>query len=163
VIGRNPVTVPATPRSIRSARLRDVLIGALVVLIPMTAIGCKARTEATTEPSVAPSEVAASPTPTVAGNTLLDLKGTGDKTSDPFTASGESVDVTYAYTCAAPASFTISFFGTNGSPALPDVLIDDFGAKGDATVNESLNGASGPFHLEVATGCDWSIKVVGAP
>jgi len=43
------------------------------------------------------------------------------------------------------------------------VLIDDFGATGGATVTESLNGATGPFHLDVVTECDWSFKVLGAP
>ena len=69
----------------------------------------------------------------------------------------------YSFTCAAPSAFTLNFYGTNGSPELPDVLIDDFAAQGADTITESLNGASGPFHFDVVSPCDWSVTVLGTP
>jgi len=158
------VAPPMIPSSIRSRWLRTALVGACVVVIPLTAVGCKARTvpadSVAPAASVAPSDEAASAPP---GKALLTLSGTGDKTSDPFSATGQGVEVTYAYTCATPGGFTLNFYGTNGSPALPDVIIDDFADKGGDTTTESLNGSAGPFHVEIVSGCDWTVEVVGTP
>ena len=41
--------------------------------------------------------------------------------------------------------------------------MSEFGATDSGTTNESLNGAPGPFHLEVDSDCTWSIKVLGTP
>ena len=102
-------------------------------------------------------------TSTVGGATLLSLNGTGDQSSAPFNASGTSVNVTYSFTCSEAGSFTLNFYGANASPALPDVLDDEFGTSGGATVSEALNGKTGPFHVEVVTTCAWSVKVEGTP
>jgi hypothetical protein len=165
VIGRNLGPTQVTPPAIRSSLLRTVLVGLLVVAVPVALVGCKGRTPPTAEPTAdlsteAPSESA---TPHVTGQTLVTLAGTGDQTSDPFQASGESVDVKYSYTCTEPSSFTLSFYGTNGSAALPDILIDDFGAQGEDEILEPLNGADGPFHFDVVSQCDWSVTVSGTP
>ena len=97
--------------------------------------------------------------PSRRATTLLTFKGTGPMTSDPFNSSGESVDVTYEYTCSEDASFTLNFYGTYDSPLLPDVLVSEFGASGSGTATESLNGTTGPFTVEVDSPCDWSIEV----
>jgi len=138
----------------------NILVGVAIVLVALAALGCGAKSSVPT-PTSAASNAAATPTPV--GTTLLAIAGTGNKTTDPFHASGDSVDVTYSYNCAAPGSFTINFYGTNGSPQLPDVLTDEFGTKGSDTKTENLNGAAGPFHLEVNTACAWTVKVVGRP
>jgi hypothetical protein len=166
MIERNPATTEGTPLRVRPPRPRTLLVGLLVVVVPLSLIGCKERTTTASEtpvvesPFVAPSD---SPTPTVAGTTIVTLAGKGNKTSDPFQASGDSVDVKYTYTCPAASSFTLNFYGTNGSPQLPDVVIDDFAAQGSDTITESLNGASGPFHFDVVTECEWSVTVMGTP
>ena len=164
----NPVMASAARLSAISPRRLGVLVGVLVVVTSVALVGCKGRTPAATDtpapadasaaPSAAPSDI---PTPTVAGSTIITLAGKGNKTSDQFQATGDSVDVKYTYTCAEPSAFTLNFYGTNGSPELPDVLIDDFAATGADTITESLNGASGPFHFDVVSTCDWTVTVLG--
>jgi hypothetical protein len=161
------MTAPAGRASVVSPRRSLVIVGMLVVVASVTLVGCKGRTPVASDVpasvDTASAEPSDSPTPTVAGTTIVTLAAKGPKTSDPFQATGDSVDVKYTYTCPAPASFTLSFYGTNGSPELPDVLIDDFGAQGADTISESLNGASGPFHFDVVSECDWSVTVLGTP
>jgi hypothetical protein len=73
------------------------------------------------------------------------------------------VDVAYTFTCTADDTFTVNFYGTNGSPVLPDVIASDFGTTGSETVNEPLNGETGPFTVEVDSPCAWTIDVTGTP
>lgn len=165
MIGRNPGPAQRTPPATWSPWMRTVLVGLLVIAVAAALAGCKGRTPPTAEPTAdvsteAPSESA---TPHATGQTLVTLTGMGDQTSDPFQASGESVDVQYAYTCSEPSSFTLNFYGTNGSVALPDVLIDDFGTQGQDEILEPLNGAPGPFHFDVVTQCEWTVTVSGTP
>lgn len=109
-----------------------------------------------------PGEAEESPS-TAPGGTLVALEGSGPLTSEPFSASGESVDVTYEYRCSEAASFTLNFYGTYDSPLLPDVLASEFAESGSGTATESLGGMPGPFTVELDTTCDWSIEVLGAP
>jgi hypothetical protein len=159
------VTTPAkasrTPR-----RVRSVLV-AMVILATVAAIlgSCKghaalSQAAVASEAPVA-SEAAASPTP--AGSILLSLSGTGPRTSDEFHSSGVSVDVSYDYTCAQEGNFTVNFYGTNGSPVLADVIVDELGTTGAASVAENLNGATGPFTVEIVSDCTWTLKVSGTP
>ena len=46
---------------------------------------------------------------------------------------------------------------------LPDVIASDFGTTGSDTVNEPLNGETGPFMVEVDSPCKWTIEVNGTP
>ena len=84
----------------------------------------------------------------------------GHRTRDvqEFQASGDGVGVTYDYKCTAADSFTINFFGTNGSPLLPDVITSEFDTNGSSTATENLNGATGPLHVEVDSACTWSVE-----
>ena len=158
------MTVQVTPPSRPSHPLRSVLIGVFICLVlPGALAACKghvAPTEATI--TAAPEVTEAAPTPTPVGTTLVSLTGKGDMTSDDFQASGDSVDVAFSYDCPTDSSFTINFYGTNGSPVLPDVITDEFGTQRSDTITEPLNGATGPFHFDVTTTCSWSVKVVGA-
>jgi hypothetical protein len=115
---------------------------------------------ATDDTGVEPSE-SASPTP--GGTTLLSIKGTGPLTSEPFNASGTSVNVAYTYRCPTEDSFTLNYYGAGVSPVLPDVLASDFGANGSDTVNEPLNANTGPFTVEIDSACDWTVEVTGTP
>ena len=101
--------------------------------------------------------------PIVSGSTLIAFEGSGALTSEPFGASGESVELTYEYTCDEAASFTLNYYGTYDSPLLPDVLVSEFGDGGSGTASESLGGMTGPFTVEVDTVCDWSVEVLGTP
>ena len=70
--------------------------------------------------------------------------------SADFTASGDSVDVKYDYTCGPNNSFSADFYGAQQSPMLPDNLVsDDPGQSNSSITTEPLNGMPGPFHIEV--------------
>jgi hypothetical protein len=101
--------------------------------------------------------------PAALGSMLFAFEGSGAMTSEPFGASGETVDLTYEYTCDEAASFTLNYYGTYDSPLLPDVLVSEFGESGSGTASESLGGMTGPFTVEVDSVCDWSIEVFGTP
>jgi hypothetical protein len=101
--------------------------------------------------------------PAATGSTLIAFEGSGAVTSEPFGASGESVELTYEYTCDEAASFTLNYYGTYDSPLLPDVLVSEFAESGSGTASENLGGMTGPFTVEVDTVCDWSIEVLGTP
>lgn len=163
-----------TPSKKPSHWARNVTFGVIGVFVILAVVGSAAGRKAiVTGPTAPPGAVAsqddsgvdasASSSPTPAGTSLLSISGTGPLTSDEFHASGLSVDVTYTFTCTADDSFTINFYGTNGSPVLPDVIASDFGTTGTATVNEPLNNATGPFTVEIDSPCDWTVEVTGAP
>jgi hypothetical protein len=168
-----PVTPPRTPQWKPSHWLRNASIGVIGAMVVLAVLGFAARpptNNAASEipPVAAPSDDGSvfetpSPSPSPIGQELLALKGTGPATSDPFSASGEAVDVKYDYTCTAEDSFTINFYGAGASPILPDVLVSDFGTQGSDTVTEALNGNTGPFTVEVDSPCTWSFTVLGQP
>ena len=170
------VTPPRRPAPRKpSHRGRNAWIGVIGVFVILAAVGsATSRPLSVTGPTPPPgaSEDAGVPDDTdnpdalpttPPGAALLTLKGTGPQTSDPFTASGASVGVSYDYTCPTEDSFTLNFYGTNSSPLLPDELASDYGATGTNAVTEQLNGQTGPFTVEVDTACTWSIEVMGEP
>jgi hypothetical protein len=170
---RNLVAAPKTPQWKSSHWLRNASIGVMVGMVVLAVLGYAARpptNSAGSEPPPVPTASddgsafeSPSPSPTPVGQTLLSIKGTGPATSDPFAASGDAVDVTYDFTCTAEDSFTVNFYGAGASPILPDVLVSDFGTQGSGTTTENLNGATGPFTVEVDTQCSWSVTVLGQP
>lgn len=154
---------------------RNIWIAIIGVFILLAALGSAMNrqsliAEQTPPPGAAASDaIPAEPgtgeesPPAAPGGTLVSVQGSGTMTSDPFGASGETVDVMYEYTCSEAASFTLNFYGTYDSPLLPDVLVSEFGEGASGTATESLNGTTGPFTVEVDTACDWSVEVLGAP
>lgn len=156
------------PRAARALRRATIVLFAL--LVPLSALGCGAQA-ATASPEAAASEEPEmsfpEDTPLPSGVTLLEVSGTGTQTSKEFHASGESVAVSWTYQCAAASggsgTFALYFYGAEGVPALSDELTNGFGTDGDDAVAEPLNGNTGPFTLEVDSGCSWTVKVVGKP
>lgn len=172
------MTAQMTPPRKPSHWVRNASIGVVVVMVALAAVGSweSRRSGETALPAPSAGPVASgasasdggfpdeSPSPPPSGSTLLSIKGTEDKISDDFHASGDSVDVEYTYTCGANDSFTASFFGAGPSPILPDILVSsDTGDSDSSITTEDLNGNTGPFHLEIASSCTWSIEVIGQP
>lgn len=175
-----PIEPPArpprkrTPSKPPSHLSRNITIGVIGLFVVLAAIGSASSRDASViGPTAPPGAIASqdeidaaaseSASPTPGSASLLSMKGTGPATSDEFNASGTSVDVAYTYTCPAEDSFTLNFYGTNGSPVLPDVIASEFGASGSATVNEPLNDTTGPFTVEIDSSCDWTVEVTGTP
>lgn len=152
----HPRTGPAAQRRIR------VAVAALVIPLSLVAVACGAR--ATPTPTVSAEAPTIEPSATPGDTSLLKLSGKGDKKSENFSASGDSVDVKFDYKCSPEGSFTLNFFGAGVSPELPDVITDEFGASRSDTVNEPLNATTGPFHVEVTTAptCEWTVTVLGS-
>ena len=174
------MTAQETPPRRRPARkpshwVRNASMGVIAVFVLLAAIGSASRPPGIEGPTAPPDAVSSdesasddaglseSGSPAPAGTALLSIKGTGATTSDPFQASGTSVDVTYEFTCPAEDSFTLNFYGTNGSPLLPDVLTSEYGSTGSNTTTEPLNGQTGPFTVEIDSPCDWAVEVLGTP
>jgi hypothetical protein len=171
VRGPRKRTAPKSP----SHLTRNITIGVIGIFVALAAVGSAISRERAFTGSTSPTgdvssqgqdpglDESEAPSPTAGSSSLLSIAGTGPTTSDEFHASGTSVDVTYTFTCTADDSFTVNFYGTNGSPVLPDVIASEFGTTGSETVNEPLNNATGPFTVEVDSPCDWTIEVTGTP
>ena len=172
------MTAPLIPPSKPSHWVRNVSVGVIVVMVVLAVLGSAAsRQSGNVAPAAPPSAAATdagssadagfpdeSPSPLPSGSTLLSIKGTGPKTSDDFKASGDSVDITYDYTCGANDTFSLDFYGANESPLLPDNLVtSDPGDTDTSTTTENLNGQPGPFHVDIVSTCTWSVEVIGAP
>ena len=165
------MTVRRTPTWKPSHWARNAWIALIAVFVVLAAIGSASTprttgTDVSLPPdlgSVEPGEGSSEVSPSVEAVSLLRLEGSGSRASEPFEASGDSVEVRYEFTCSEAAGFDLSFFGTYDSPLLPDVLASEFDTTGSGTTSESLNGALGPFHVEIASGCDWVVEVLGTP
>ena len=170
------VTPPRRPSPRQPSHwARNVWIGIIGVFVILAVLGSAAsRPMGNTGPTAPPDALASDlgsynpdateePSPTAGGATLLTFKGTGPQTSDPFSASGDIVEVKYDFTCPAEDTFTINFYGAGASPVLPDVLTSEYGATGSNAVTENLNGATGPFTVEVDSPCSWTVEVMGTP
>ncbi len=134
-----------------------------------TAPVAAAATQAEAAVTPAPATPAPTPTPAPAATpkTLLAVTGNGIKTTKSFGASGDSVDVTYAFNCSnfgTSGNFQIMFYGANAlGPSMPDILTNELALKGSDTTTEYLNGSTGPFHMMINSECAWTVKVVGTP
>ncbi len=155
--------LPHDSRRLTASRRLGVAIVGLIVPLAIVSLGCRGAITPTPTPSAsdaAPASIDVSPTP--ANTEILKFAGTGDKESPEFHASGLSVDVKFDYKCSPDNNFTLNFYGAGVSPELPDVIVDEFGTARSDTVNEPLNNATGPFHLEITTQCEWSVTVLGS-
>jgi hypothetical protein len=173
------MTAQVTPPRRESHWLRNASIGVIVVMVVLAVVGSAVDRQQGDQAPAGPAGPAAtdggagatpaafpdiSPSPPPSGTTLLAIKGTAPLVSEDFTASGDTVDVKYDYTCGPNDSFSADFYGAQQSPLLPDNLVsDDLGQSDSSITTESLNGMPGPFHVEVDSSCTWSLSVIGQP
>ncbi len=132
--------------------------------VPATTPVAVAAPQVTQNEGGAPAPPAPGATPTI----LLKLSGNGINTSKPFSATGDSFTMTYAYDCTSfgyAGNFVVDVYGTNAlDPALPDGAVNELGMKGGPTTTTVyLNGQPGPFHIEVNSECSWGVIVYGTP
>jgi hypothetical protein len=151
------------------SRTRIVVV-AVVALLALIAIRSVDGT-----PDAAPS---ASPAPPIAGQAtvppstdtpvptpmvLLTFAGSGSKSSDPFTAPGDRVDLAYTFDCSALGSsgnFAMTFYDQNGL-ALDSVK--ELAKSGHDTSIVYISNTAPPYHVEVNSKCTWTIAVTGTP
>jgi hypothetical protein len=112
-------------------------------------------------PSVAratPATASPHPTPTASSDQLLFDAGSGDQTTDVFTAPG-SWEIDSHYNCpTGEETFSAQIADPDGVPVLDPALtsVNDFGSAGDPQTQETK---AGKFELQIMTDCDWTVVV----
>lgn len=106
------------------------------------------------------SSPAASKSPT-AMQTLLDISGSGTKSTLKFTAGGDW-DLNWTYDCSGfsggQGNFIVTVYNDGGSISYQNNGVNQLG-KSDSGVEHYHNG--GTFYLEVNSECSWTINVKG--
>jgi hypothetical protein len=163
-----------------------IIVAAVVAILALVAIGSIGRTpDAAPGASPAPSIVghAATPssaiseslrptatatpastdTPVPTPKVLLTFEGSGIKSSEPFAASGDSVDLAYTFDCSAFGSsgnFAVTFYDQNGLAA---DSVKELAKSGKDTSIVYIANTAPPYHVEVNSPCTWTITVTGKP
>ena len=103
---------------------------------------------------------AASPVPSPSPQVLLNISGSGTKTTQKFTTSGDDWDLAWTYNCASfggNGNFIVDIKKGDGTES-DNQGVNQLGAKGADT--EHFH-AGGTFYLEVTSECSWTVKVIG--
>jgi hypothetical protein len=109
--------------------------------------------------AVSPQRLMPTPLPTV----LLAVAGSESKSSTAFSASGDSVFLTYTFACSGLESsgkFEATFYDRNR--VAMGVVHERTRSGGDTTTVYMANTAV-PYHVEVNSDCAWAITVKGRP
>jgi hypothetical protein len=95
------------------------------------------------------------PKPAIPGGpVLLSASGSGIEDTAQFTANGPFA-VSYSFTCSGAGNFQIYVMGGGD---IENILTNELAVSGSAT---SYDYASGTYHLEINSGCDWRVTVNG--
>jgi predicted nucleic acid-binding Zn ribbon protein len=112
--------------------------------------------------TVAPitSDTPSAPGVTVAPTVLLNLSGSGSKSTQTFTTSSNEWTLQYAYNCSGAGgngNFIAQVMSADGSMS---GLIgpNEIGAKGTDIENYHQGGT---YYLEINSECDWKVQVKG--
>jgi hypothetical protein len=109
-------------------------------------------TSTSSTPSSGSSAGASSPAP--APQVLLDVEGSGYKTTQRFQAPNEWA-IAYSYDCSNLGY--PGFFGIKVQGDAVDLVVDQVGASGH---DVSYQHAGGSVYLEIGSGCAWHIRAV---
>jgi hypothetical protein len=105
-----------------------------------------------------PSAPATAPAPTAdapAAKVLLDIKGTGTKSTEKFSTTARDWDLRWSYDCTGigmTSDFIVRVVGDDGTPT--SMGTSQLGGGGEDTDHFHQGGT---FYLEVASGCRWHI------
>ena len=119
-----------------------------------TAKSVPAANESQPAPAPAPK-----PAPT-APQTLLEISGSGSKTTESFTTAG-AWNLTYSYDCSSfgdRGNFQVFIYNGDGSMSFSNSGVNQLGASGSDT---DYYHTGGTFYLEVNSECSWHIQVKG--
>lgn len=112
----------------------------------------------TTDAPTTDAPTTAAPTIAAAPQTLLELSGSGSKTTQKFTAAGDW-DLAWTYNCANfGGSGNFQVFITADDPSTLVTPVNQLGASGSSV--EHYHDA-GTFYFEVNSECNWTVKVTG--
>ncbi len=120
-----------------------------------TASGTNTKTESTpTAKTSVPDQAPATQ------QTLLDISGSGTKTTQKFTAAGDW-DLNWSYDCSNfgyAGNFAVMIYDGDGSMSYKNALINQSGKSG-TDVEHYHNG--GTYYLVVNSVCKWKMNVKG--
>lgn len=115
---------------------------------------------ASDKPVTQTTEAAKQSAPTTAPQTLLDLSGSGTKTTQKFTAGGDW-DLNWTYNCSnfgGQGNFQVMIYDGSGSLSFQNAMVNQLG-KSDTGVEHYHN--AGTYYFVVNSECKWSVKVQG--
>jgi len=147
----------------------DICAGLALDGQPVLATGTPpAYTSATPAPTEDLPTLTETPQPTAlpaaAPQVLANFGGSGDKLSEAFSASGDSLELHYHFDCSSAGMampFSVNLLGSGASyPA-----VQDSGKTNSGTTTVRLGGTTDNYRLEVSTGygCSWSVQALGTP
>lgn len=137
--------------------------GLIALLIVVGIIGAVASGGGKSTPAASDKSpgAASSSAPTAkAKQQLLDVQGSGTKSTNTFTAAGDW-DLTWSYDCSnfgAQGNFVVIAKTKDNNPAFRINPVNQLGAKGN-DVDHYHQGGS--YFLEVNSECNWHITVTG--
>ncbi len=102
------------------------------------------------------------PTPVVAAapQTLLDVSGSGTKTTQSFTAAGDWT-LGYSYNCSNfgdQGNFQVYVYNSDGSMSFDNAGVNELGKSGSDTEYYHKGGS---YYLEMNSECNWHVVVKG--
>jgi hypothetical protein len=127
------------------------VIGAISGNKPTASVPAAAITESS-KPAVIEQPVKKEP------QTLLDISGSGIKSSQTFTTSGDW-DISYTYDCSNfgyAGIFQVMVYTKEG--ILSDLAANQSGMSGAET---TYMHKAGTYYLEVNSTCDWTVQIKG--
>jgi hypothetical protein len=119
------------------------------------------QVQAVSKPAV-PTPVVATPAPVVAPapQVLLNVSGSGTKSTQSFTAGGDWT-LNYSYDCSNfddRGNFQVYIYNSDGSMSDENTGVNELGAGGTDT---EYYHSGGSYYLEVNSECTWKITVKG--
>ena len=146
-------------------KVMSVILGVIVVVVIASAAGSKSPSKpsqpaAPDKSSTAASTPAATPAPAKTPQVLLDLQGSGTKSTQKFTASGDW-DLDWSYDCSSfgnSGNFQVFIYTGSGSPSTSNSPVNELGASGSDTEHYHTGGT---FYLEVNSECTWHVTAKG--
>lgn len=131
-----------------------IIIGASGSSKPGTSIPAPAETGSTVANTATKTEAPATM------QTLLDITGSGSKSTAKFTAAGDW-DLNWSYNCSnfgQQGNFIVSIYEGDGTMSFSNSGVNQLGKSG-ADVEHYHN--AGTFYLTVNSECKWKIQVKG--
>jgi hypothetical protein len=153
-----------TPKKGHLLRNIGLGCGGLIVLFIIIAIATNAGKTASPSSSPAAADkgsasASAASTPAHVAQVLLDVTGTGIKSTNKFTTSGDW-DLNWSYDCSnfgSSGNFSVVLYGQNSSD-MKGIPVNELGAKG---ADVSHQHDAGTFYLEMNSECAWHVTVKG--
>lgn len=142
---------------------------AILVLIVIGAIGSAASPKTPTQPSqpaAADKSVTTAatkptvPTPAPTPQVLLDLQGSGTKSTQKFTAASDW-DLNWSYDCSnfgTQGNFMVQITNGDGSYSYDNQAVNQLGAKGTDVEHYHKGGT---FYLQISSECSWQVTAKG--